>query len=221
MASPAPARRRVRSRPGRRPRPRQRRRPARPARLDRPRMPAAARRPDPRPTRSHAEGAAFAMTDAVRVARPGAAEGPARPKTSLPAGKRRLDAESQEWLDALTGTGRRQQDAVERLHELLLRAARFELARRRRAVADLRPGELDDLATQAADDALMAILRKLHSYRGDSRFTTWAYKFALFEAAAKVRRRAWQGREIPLETDAWARLVDDRPASPDVQAEAS
>jgi RNA polymerase sigma-70 factor (ECF subfamily) len=43
----------------------------------------------------------------------------------------------------------------------------------------------------------------------------------VLEAAAKVRRRAWHGREIPLETDAWARLVDDRPASPDVQAEAS
>ena len=81
-------------------------------------------------------------------------------------------------------------------------------------------GELNDLATQAADDALVTILRKLHTYRGDSRFTTWAYKFALLEAAAKVRRRAWHGREIPLEADAWARLVDDRPASPEVQAEA-
>ena len=44
----------------------------------------------------------------------------------------------------------------------------------------------------------MALLGKLDSFRGDSRFTTWAYKFALYEAAAKVRRRAWQGREIPL-----------------------
>ena len=158
------------------------------------------------------------MTDAVRVARPVATEGPARPKTSLPTGRRRLDAESQEWLDALTGTGRRQQDAIERLHELLLRAARFELARRRRAVADSRPGELDDLATQAADDALMAILRKLHSYRGDSRFTTWAYKFALLEAAVRVRRRTWQDREVPLEDDGWAQLADRR-AAPETDAE--
>ena len=39
-----------------------------------------------------------------------------------------------------------------------------------------------DLAMQAADDALMAIMSKLHTFRGDSRFTTWAYKFALLEA---------------------------------------
>ena len=87
---------------------------------------------------------------------------------------------------------RAQQHAIERLRELLLCAARFELARRRRAFAESRPGELDDLATPAAADALIAILRKLHTYRGDSRFTTWAYKFALLEAAVRVRRRAWQ-----------------------------
>src|SRR3954470_17520390 len=131
-------------------------------------MPAAARRAHPRPARSRADGAAFTMTDAVRVARPFATA-----ESSLPTEKGRLDAESQEWLDALTGTGRRQQEAIERLHELLLRGARFELARRRRALADSRPGDLDDLATQAAADALMAILRKLHTYRGDSRFSTW------------------------------------------------
>ena len=156
------------------------------------------------------------MTDAVRVARPFA--GTTRPKASLATGKRRLDAESQEWLDALTGTGRRQQQAIERLHDLLLRAARFELARRRRALAERRPGELDDLATQAAADALMAILRKLHTYRGDSRFTTWAYKFALLEAAVKVRRRTWHDREVPLEDDGWAQLADRR-AAPDTDAE--
>ena len=63
---------------------------------------------------------------------------------------------------------------------------------------------------QAADDALVAILRKLDDYRGDSRFTTWAYKFALLEAAVKLRRRAWQGREVPLEPESWALLADRR-----------
>ena len=58
-----------------------------------------------------------------------------------------------------------------------------------------------------ADDALLAILGKLDSYRGESRFTTWAYKFALLEAAVKLRRRAWQGREIPIEPEHWAVLA--------------
>jgi RNA polymerase sigma-70 factor (ECF subfamily) len=111
-------------------------------------------------------------------------------------------------------------DAVERLHALLLRAARVEVARRAPEPGD-GSGNLDDLAVQAADDALVAILSKLHTYRGDSRFTTWAYKFALLEAAVRVRRRPWQGRELPLEPDGWAQLADDRRASPAGQAEAS
>ena len=82
-------------------------------------------------------------------------------------------------------------------------------------------GDLDDLAVQAADDALVAILSKLHTYRGDSRFTTWAYKFALLEAAVRLRGRPWQGRELPLEADEWAQLADDRQPSPAGQAEAA
>jgi RNA polymerase sigma-70 factor (ECF subfamily) len=57
-------------------------------------------------------------------------------------------------------------------------------------------GELDDLAIRAADDALVAILPKLDSFSGASRFTTWAYKFVLLEAGARARCRAWRGREI-------------------------
>jgi RNA polymerase sigma-70 factor, ECF subfamily len=130
------------------------------------------------------------------------------------------DAESLGWLRALSGTGAEHEEAVERLHALLLRAARFEVARRQ-SRGNGRLTDLDDLATQAADDALLAILRKLNTYRGDSRFTTWAYKFALLEAASKVRRRAWHGREVPLEADGWAQLRDDARASPAAQAEAS
>lgn len=158
------------------------------------------------------------MTDAVSVARPAVAAGTTMQEASLPTAERRMDAESQAWLDALSGAGREHDEAVARLHQLLLRAARFELARRRRELAGSLPGELDDLATQAAADALMAILRKLHTYRGDSRFTTWAYKFALLEAAVKARRRAWQDREVPLEDDGWAQLADRR-AAPDTDAE--
>jgi RNA polymerase sigma-70 factor (ECF subfamily) len=72
----------------------------------------------------------------------------------------------------------------------------------------VRGDDREDLAQQSADDALVAILGKLGDFRGASRFTTWAYKFALYEAAAAVRRRAWQGREIPLESEAWRRFAD-------------
>jgi RNA polymerase sigma-70 factor (ECF subfamily) len=129
-----------------------------------------------------------------------------------------LDPESAAWVEALSATGPERDAAIDRLYALLLRAARFEVARRRRASGDGPSAELDDLATQSADDALMAIMGKLDSFRGESRFTTWAYKFALLEAGVKVRRRAWQGREVPLEEDGWARLPD-RGASPAEDAE--
>jgi RNA polymerase sigma-70 factor (ECF subfamily) len=70
----------------------------------------------------------------------------------------------------------------------------------------LRGNELDDIAVQAADDALVAVLARLADFRGESRFSTWAYKFALLEAAVALRRRAWQGREIPLEPERWPLL---------------
>src|SRR3954452_13154202 len=111
--------------------------------------------------------------------------------------------ESEAWLEALRGTGPAREAAVERLHDLLLRAARFELGRRREALSHVRGEELDDIAMQAANDALVAVLGKLDDFRGASRFTTWAYKFALLEAGVKLRRRAWQEREVVLEPEAW------------------
>ena len=119
-----------------------------------------------------------------------------------------LDEESQEWL---RGLRKRSDDSVARLHELLLRAARFEVARRRATLPHLRGNELEDIAVEAADDALMSVLARLDDFRGASRFTTWAYKFALLEAAVKLRKRAWQGREIPLEPETWDLLGSGSP----------
>jgi RNA polymerase sigma-70 factor (ECF subfamily) len=109
-----------------------------------------------------------------------------------------------EWIEALHA---RDPEAVERLHELLVRAARFEIERRRATQSHLRGQDWDDLAQQSADDALLAVLRKLPEFRGDSRFTTWAYKFALLEAGVALRRRAWQGREVPLADAGWESLL--------------
>jgi RNA polymerase sigma-70 factor (ECF subfamily) len=129
-----------------------------------------------------------------------------------------LDPESRRWVQDLGGTGEVRDAAVAGLHELLLRAARFEVARRRRAMPNLRGGDYDDLAQQSADDALVAVLAKLKDFRGDSRFTTWAYKFALYEAAVKLRRRAWQDRELPLDPGSWDQIASAAP-SPEQRGE--
>ena len=131
---------------------------------------------------------------------------------------RSLDPESREWLRALRSDGADRDATVARLHALLLRAARFEVARRRPTLPHLRGDDLDDIANQAADDALVSVLARLDSFRGASRFTTWAYKFALFEAAVKLRRRAWQGREVPLEPESWG-LFSSAGLAPEEEAE--
>jgi RNA polymerase sigma-70 factor (ECF subfamily) len=120
---------------------------------------------------------------------------------------------SQEWLDALRGSGPSQRQAIADLHGLLLRAALLDQTRHRAALRHVRAEELEDLALQAADDALVAVLAKLDGFRGKSRFTTWAYKFALLEAGVARRRRAWQGREVVLEPDAWSAFADRSPTT--------
>lgn len=98
---------------------------------------------------------------------------------------------SRDLHERLRGDGPGRDRAVAELHALLLKAARFELDRRRDSLPHLRGEDREDLAQQSADDALLAVLRKLDEFRGESRFTTWAYKFALLEAGVKARRRAW------------------------------
>jgi RNA polymerase sigma-70 factor (ECF subfamily) len=137
-----------------------------------------------------------------------------RPYSGSPVG----DAESRAWLDRLRGGGPERDQALVDLHALLLGAARFEVNRRRTSMPHLRGGDHDDIAHQSADDALVAILGKLDSFRGESRFTTWAYKFALLEAGVRLRRLAWQGREIPLEAEGWS-LIADPGGEPPVGAE--
>jgi RNA polymerase sigma-70 factor (ECF subfamily) len=115
------------------------------------------------------------------------------------------------WPAALRGPAGVREAACAELHALLLRGAHFELNRRRASLSHVASTEFDDLAVQAADDALAAILAKLDSFRGASRFTTWAYKFVLLEAGVKARRRAWQGREVSLELGAWPGVPDAGP----------
>ncbi len=156
---------------------------------------------------------------------PAAGPPPAAPLTGpppVPAQRQVLEA-NQRWLEALRGGdgpggGLRRDEALRQLHDLLLRAARFEAGRRRSALVFVSPSELNDLTMQAADDALVGVLAKLGQFRGDSRFTTWAYKFAIYETSVKLRRRSWQDREVQLEGESWS-LIADGGGGPQAEAE--
>jgi RNA polymerase sigma-70 factor (ECF subfamily) len=127
--------------------------------------------------------------------------------------------ESREWIERLQTEHPRRDQTVAQLHEVLLRIAYHELSRRRGLVGGLGGPEFDDLAQQAADDALVNILAKLGDFRGLSRFTTWAYKFVMFEVSGKVARHAWR-RQPPSAHDlTMEQLPDTFGGRPGEQAE--
>ena len=128
------------------------------------------------------------------------------------------DAEPENWVEALSSPGPRQHQAMNRLHALMLRASRHQVWRMRSTLAAVGSDRLEEIANQAADEAMMAVLAKLSTFEGRSRFTTWAYKFAILQSASEVRRYAWQHREIELE--AYAQVLERGP-SPSTWVEAA
>ena len=118
-----------------------------------------------------------------------------------------LDPESAEWIRALEGTQAEREATRLRLHAMLLRIARHEV-RRRSGHLQIAGPELDDVAHQAAADAMVAIIAKAGQFRGESRFTTWAYKFVIFEVSTKIGRHFWRNRTVAMDDEDWSRLPD-------------
>jgi len=129
-----------------------------------------------------------------------------------------VDEASRRWVERLQPAHERHDETVARLHEILQKAALHELHRRRGQLAGLGGQELDDVAQQCADDAIVNILAKLREFQGLSRFTTWAYKFVIFEVSSKVARHAWQHHPPAAEELSWERFQAQTP-SPGEQVE--
>jgi RNA polymerase sigma-70 factor, ECF subfamily len=129
-----------------------------------------------------------------------------------------LDEESSAWLRRLGG---RERQAAERdLYARLVRIALAEV-RRRSARTPVTGPELDDVAHQAAGDAMLAILAKLGDFRGESRFITWAYRFVILEVSAKLGRHYWRNPSAALDAGQWERLPDRFGIDPQQHAEAA
>lgn len=128
-----------------------------------------------------------------------------------------MDQDSAWWLTAL-GDAATRGAALGRLHGLLLRMA-FREAHRRGPAARIGGPELADLAHQAADDAMVAILAKLDTFRGDSRFTTWAYRFVVLEISSKLGRHFWCRPSAYLDNEDWEQLPARFAVDPPAQAQ--
>jgi len=122
-------------------------------------------------------------------------------------------AASENWVEALSTPGPRQDQAMDRLHQMMLRASRHQVRRMRSTLAGVGDERLEEIANQAADEAMMVVLAKLSTFEGRSRFTTWAYKFAILQSATEVRRFAWLHREVELDDNAQLQANGPSPAS--------
>jgi len=144
----------------------------------------------------------------------GSGDPSAAPSVPQPA----FDAESAQWVRALTSEGVERERAASRLHEIALRVARAEVHRRSARLRLVGP-EADDVAHQAAADAVLAIIDKVGQFRGESRFVTWAYKFVIFEVSSKIGRHFWRRAPVSLDAQDWARLPDRFGFEPAQQAQ--
>jgi RNA polymerase sigma-70 factor (ECF subfamily) len=130
------------------------------------------------------------------------------------------DEETASWLRRLVSSVSAERQVAEReLHDKLLRIAQAEV-RRRSASTPVTGPELDDLAHQAAGDAMLAILAKLAEFRGESRFITWAYRFVILEVSSKLGRHYWRNPPVALDAAQWERLPDRLGLDPHQHAEA-
>jgi RNA polymerase sigma-70 factor (ECF subfamily) len=143
-------------------------------------------------------------------------------RSSTPAPAQRAgpgDRTSRRWVEQLHPDHPRHDQAAAKLHDVLQRAAFHELHRRRGQLEALSGPELDDVAQQCANDAMMKILARIDAFEGLSRFTTWAYKFVIFEVSSKVARHAWQHHPPSTEDLTLDQLPDTLAERPGDRAE--
>ncbi len=99
---------------------------------------------------------------------------------------------NEEWLHDLRGSGATQETAIADLHGILLRAVLYLFNRNSGDLSGLVRDDIQKLAEDCAQEALIAILNRLSDFRGDSKFTTWAYKFAVNIGLTAVRHARWK-----------------------------
>jgi RNA polymerase sigma factor (sigma-70 family) len=129
-----------------------------------------------------------------------------------------IDRGNRRWVRDLAAVGPQREAACSELYPLLLRVAKSE-ARRRAPLLRLDGPELEDIAHQAAADALMAISERLDRFRGEARFTTWASKFVIFNVATKMNRHFWRRHEVPYEQEDWSRIASRFDLGPEDEAQ--
>lgn len=92
-----------------------------------------------------------------------------------------------EWLELLGGEP--DEAALLELRDLLDRGLRYTLSSRLNT-------NLDAIVEDFVQESLLKILDKLDTFRGESKFTTWAQKIAVRVALTELRRRRWRDTSL-------------------------
>jgi RNA polymerase sigma-70 factor, ECF subfamily len=100
---------------------------------------------------------------------------------------------NEDWLHDLQADGEVQENAIADLRNILLRAVLYFFNRNLNDLGGLARDEILQLAEDCAQEALISVMNHLSDFRGDSKFTTWVYKFAINTAFMTARRERWKG----------------------------
>lgn len=122
------------------------------------------------------------------------------------------------WIKGLTASGSARERTSAELYSLLLAPARAE-ARRLSRMLNVSGPEIDDVASQAAADAIVSIIRRIPDFRGDAKFTTWAYRFVITEVTSKMHRHFWRRADAPLDVEERPEIPATREFQPEVVVE--
>src|SRR6266545_2323394 len=100
---------------------------------------------------------------------------------------------NEDWLHDLQAGGAVQENAIAELRNILLRAVLYFFNRNLNDLGGLARDDILQLAEDCAQEALISVMNHLSDFRGDSKFTTWVYKFAINTALMTARRERWKG----------------------------
>lgn len=117
------------------------------------------------------------------------------------------------WVEALSAPADPDPDAVGELKAHLQRAALFSIRRRLSTAHGVMPDEIESLADDCAQEALLLAIQNIGTFRGEAKFLTWASAIAVGVAMGALRRRMWRDLSLDHMPDGWQEPASTATAS--------
>jgi RNA polymerase sigma-70 factor (ECF subfamily) len=118
-----------------------------------------------------------------------------------------MERTNEMWLEHLRDGSPQQAEAIEDLRQYLKRAVLIYL-HTRSDLGHLAESELQQMSEDFTQDALLKIQAGLDTFRGKSKFTTWAAKVAANHTISELRRAKWRDLSLDAITDAGTSLQE-------------